>query len=72
MFMANMKKCDRCGQPYDLYIVNNSESECTAVLIQGIEMNPYDMVDYKRHKKIDLCKPCAESFNEWLEKPKEF
>lgn len=25
--MANMKKCDRCGQPYDLYNVNEKKTK---------------------------------------------
>lgn len=65
--MANMKKCDRCGVPYDLYNINRKNEKGTATLIQGIHWDYSDSFD--RRSVMELCKPCAESFNEWLKNP---
>jgi hypothetical protein len=62
--MANMKKCDRCGQPYDLYTINGRSEQGTAILIQGVR---WDFAkSYNERNTVELCKSCAESFNEWL------
>lgn len=67
--MANMKKCDRCGQPYDLYSINGSKDFGIVQIHQVTEMSPFNSFSDIVNKKLDLCKPCAESFNEWLKNP---
>ena len=60
--MANVKRCDRCGNIYDLYNAANSNKNINSVIRAN--------TDYKRkyfpQNIIELCPTCKDKFERWL------
>lgn len=60
--MSNAKRCDRCGNYYQIDISNDEDN---LVAIEFIDK-------YGRGQgKLDLCRECRRELSDWLEKGKE-
>ena len=58
--MSNIKKCDRCGEPYDPFLHNITlDSDWWRYSIHK-DCHPYEEI------KIDLCSDCRKKLYKWL------
>jgi hypothetical protein len=65
--MSNAKRCNRCGEYYDLIPEN----------LPGTKTGPKYSVNYYKQlgtmgaevKSFDLCPECAQQFADWAENP---
>lgn len=60
--MSIAKKCNRCGNFYEMYNVNKSETNTNGIMLLNID----EAMKYFSHTVMDLCPDCMASFRKWL------
>ena len=60
--MAIAKVCDRCGNFYKIYNVQNDASHPNGFMLLNIDTKG----KYYSHGTIDLCPECTDSLNKWM------
>ena len=66
--MADAKKCDRCGEYFDPFTSNDSETSIHGRFPRNVAL--YDC-HYNRVENWDICPVCADEFVKWINKFKE-
>lgn len=61
--MAIAKKCDVCGDYYELYNVDRNASEPNGFMMLNIDSKQ----QYWSHKAVDCCPKCMESILQHIE-----
>lgn len=56
------KKCDRCGNLYELYNTKESKNNINGILTANIDNHQ----QYFRHGPYDLCPYCSNEFMDWF------
>lgn len=60
--MALARKCDRCGNLYEVLYININHKRLNSIIIADRDM----IGSYSNHGIFDLCPECLKSFKSWL------
>lgn len=60
--MSEAKRCDRCGNYYQLDISNEEDNVVGVMVLDKYGRGPY---------KYDLCRECRKQFNDWWNEGEE-